>query len=131
MKMNKAMLYDILYGALFGLISAPFIGWLSIPVSVASALLWMLGGIGWLGTAMWRKAGCPVALCGAIFIYRHEWPCVVAGILQHLVFRIGYGVPDMNDPEGSWLGRKFGKHTRLVWFGLLGLASLPLLLLFV
>jgi len=124
--MNTAEKEDLIQGACYGLISTLAIGWWGLAIAHLTATLWYLGGRGWLGTNTWRRIGCPLVLCLSFMTHGFSWWIVASFFVQWGALSIGYGIPDVNDPEGSWLGRMFGKYTRLVWCGLVLLAMIPL-----
>ena len=86
--------------------------------------------MGYLGSNAWRRVGCPLVMALAFLgLHGHLLAVAISGGLQYGAMSIGYGTPSTQPPDaGSWLGRKFGENTRLVWFGILALAMIPLFL---
>lgn len=118
---------DFFAGFAIAQITALVWGVWSLAVGVVSGILWVGGGQGWLKTKAWRRIGVPMAVCLPFALSEHLLDFVISFPLQCGVQCIGYGVPDINDSEGSWLGRRFGKWARIVWFLLMGLSLVPLL----
>ena len=124
----RAILLDMLYGFLYGLVSCVVLGWLGVLVAIVTSLLWCMGGIGVLGYNLWRRIGCPLMLAGSFALADHSLIPVVSGLMQYGAFCIGYGRPSTQPyDKGSWLGRTFA-YPKLVWFGILAVAMVPLFL---
>lgn len=96
---------EMLRGSLYGLVSAFWLGWWSILISIACSFLYALGG----GAKIWkgyRRYGIPALLSYTL----HNWPiCMVTFILSSAILHIGYGVRDPWDggDPGSPLGNFF------------------------
>lgn len=124
----KLSFEDFFTGYIYGIASAFMIDWRwAIFVACLSGLLWALGGAGWLGLNGWRRFGCPLVLFVACKWHNPSvWPYI--GLwLSFAALHIGYGLPSAQPPDaGSWLGRTFGKWTRVVWFVILALATAPM-----
>jgi Zn-dependent M16 (insulinase) family peptidase len=76
--------------------------------------LWALSGSG--GSKLWRRLAVPTI-----------WALTVGSIFAFLMIpvafgflSIGYGIPDVNDPKGSVLGRFFFNLTKsMLWANIL------------
>lgn len=125
--MENVILEDFFYGFAIAQVTAFVWGAWSLAVGVVSGICWVGGGQGWLGTKAWRRIGVPILVSLPFGLLGHALGCGISGSLQMLWHTVGYGEPSSNPPdEGSWLGRIFGKWTRLVWFLILGLTLIPL-----
>ncbi|MHA1789176.1 MAG: hypothetical protein ACTSXT_08110 [Candidatus Helarchaeota archaeon] len=58
----------------------------------------------------WRRIGIPIIFFLPSLLITHFSPYSLIILLQHLIFRIGHGIPSKND-EGSLLGKYFWKLT--------------------
>jgi hypothetical protein len=123
----RAIIEDFLIGFIFAQVSYLVIGLWSVPIGVISGILWTLGGRGYMGTKAWRRYGVPLAICLPFAFTGHCIGALISLVAQYGVHCVGYGEIDVNDTEGSWLGRHFGSYTRLVWWGLMVLALFPLI----
>ena len=115
---------DFFTGAIYGLICCFYLGPWGLPITLLIGLLWALGGAGWLGFNSWRRVGVPFVLF-LMFKWHNPsgWPYLGA-LATFGALSIGYGEPSTQPPdEGSFLGRIFGKWTRLVWWIIVGLAT--------
>jgi hypothetical protein len=124
---------EMVKGFCVGIVACFAWGAWGISVAVVCAILWRLGGIGFMDTNSWRRVGVPIALSLTFFLESHHWWNFLAIPTMALAMSIGYGIPD-DDPygdKGSWLGRKLVKHQNWiqpVWFAILAVASIPLYL---
>ena len=118
---------ELLIGFIYGLISCFAVGFYGVFIAAGCSFLWALGGAGWLGTNMWRRIGCPLLMFGA-FKWQNPSSWSWLGLaLSIAALCTGYGEPSTQPPdEGSWLGRRFGRWTRPVWFLILALATAPM-----
>lgn len=127
---------DVVEGFVYGIFSVFAIGPFAIPAAAVTALLWALGGAGFLGLNSWRRIGCP-AVMASIFYFTGHPLALGSGILQWGALSIGYGIPSVQPPdEGSELGRfwfeRFGHDkktdvaTQISWFAILALAMAPM-----
>jgi hypothetical protein len=128
MPLTNAEIEDFAIGFFFGGISAMVIGWWGVIPAALSGVLWMLGGIGYMETKAWRRLGCAFVVCLPFSLTGHALCAVISFGLQCAWQTVGYGEPDVNDPNGSWLGRLCGKYTREVWLGIYALMFAPLFL---
>lgn len=120
---------ELLEGFLFGLVSCLSIGFYGVLIGILCSILWRFGGIGWFGTNLWRRIGIPLVLCTAFALSKHSWIPIISFPLMWASLSIGYGTPSTQPPdEGSWLGRRFGKWTRCVWWLILMISLIPLFL---
>ena len=125
--MNKAMFEDFIQGFFLAQITMFYIGLWSLLIGLICGILWVLGGMGWLGYNTWRRLGIPLVICPLIAISRHTWIPLISFPLMFGTFCLGYGIPSTQPPdEGSWLGRRFKKWARLVWWWILLLSCTPL-----
>lgn len=98
--LNKA---ELIVGAVYGLALSLLIGPAALLLAPVTAVLWATGGAGY-GKA-WRRIGVP--LTTAVFLHTPAYLAAYAVVFGLLT--IGYGIPDVNDPVGSTLGRFFHK----------------------
>lgn len=126
---------ELLVGAVFG----AFLGfwlhaWALLTIPLCS-FLWAWTGAG--HGAIWRKVGCPLVACMGIFLMLHHWQVWIGFIPMCIVLAQGYGIPDVNDPEGSPIGMFYMNKFRSIWkahlatrttiYGLLLLCFIPAL----
>lgn len=128
----KLLWQDLLIGFIYGLVSYFAIGYWCLLLAGATSILWALGGAGWLGSILWRRLGCPIVLTSAFLFTdmagHDHWLKIITLPMQFGAFSLGYGLPSNYYPydQGSWLGKIFGKWTRVVWFSILAVAMTPL-----
>ena len=127
---------DFIAGFAVGQVTMFVWGAWSLAVGVVSGILWVGGGQGWYQTKAWRRVGVPIAVCLPFALSGHLAGSAISFSLQFGAQSLGYGEQDtdrfddagitrINDP-GSWLGRIFGKLTRIVWYLILAVAMIPL-----
>lgn len=129
---------DFIFGFIYGQVTMFVVGVWSLLIGVVTGVLWWLGGQGFLGTKDWRREGCPFITSSVFFFGNHLMESIllerlsgalISLPLQIIAFHIGYGEPSAQPPdEGSWLGKRFGKWTRPVWFLILIISMGPLFL---
>ena len=124
--MNKLSIEEMEIGGMYGLCLIFWIGAWAIPVGISTSILWSLTGAGY--SKLYRRLCCPVILAIAMVIHSHSLIPFISVPLQWGALSLGYGEIDVNDSTGSWLGRHFGKWTRVVWFGILAVAMIPLVI---
>ncbi len=123
----RAIIEDLLAGFIIGLSTWFVIGPWSILIACSTALLWMAGGRGYLSTNLWRRVGVSFIISTTFAVAKHSFIPIISFPLMWGSMAIGYGVPSTQPPdEGSWLGRIFGRWTRVVWYLILGVAMIPL-----
>lgn len=128
---------ELIVGGVFGAFLWVFIGAWAILTVPLCAFLWAWTGAG--NGAIWRKLGCPLVACIAIWMVDKNWSVWIGFLPMCLVLSMGYGIPSMQPPdEGSPLGRfwfkKFkGNMQRAQWatratiYTLLALCFIPAL----
>lgn len=128
----KLLKGDLIQGFIYGLFACIFIGFWGILMGVVCALLWALGGQGFLGFNAWRRQLMPFTM--VVTLAHHNWADVshfqvflytAAYFMQWGALSIGYGTPDATD-KGSFLGRIFGNYSRVVWWIILLIAMSPM-----
>lgn len=124
----NVLIEDFFAGFAVTQITAIVIGPWSVFLGLVGGFLWFSGGQGYLGTKAWRRLGVPLVICTPFFWHTPWYWVLASGLAQFGVQSVGYGVPDYNDPKGSFLGRIFGKWTRVVWYVLMLIALIPLFL---
>ena len=113
---------ELVIGAFIGLLFSPWLHLWVIPVSIATSLLWALGGAGFLGTKAWRRIGIPMLL-SLILLFHYNWLYLVISFLIGFgILTIGYGTPTIapgrhDNDEGSPLGRFAVKLTGSDFWG--------------
>ena len=120
------MFEDFIQGFFLGQLTAFVIGPFSLLVGVVTGVLWILGGMGYLSTNLWRRAGISVIMATIFAIAKHSWVPMLAFPTMWLAMAQGYGTVDVNDSKGSWLGRIFGQYTRFAWWIILLISTVPL-----
>ena len=124
-----AILEDFIAGFAVGQVTMFVIGAWSLLLGAITGLLWVAGGRGWLGTNLWRRVGISFIISTTFAVAKHSFLPLIAFPLMWGSMAIGYGTPSTQPPDaGSWLGRIFGKWTRVAWFIILAIAMLPLFL---
>jgi hypothetical protein len=69
--------------------------WWVIPIMIACAFLWRLGG--WSnGNKLFRRIGVPLVVCGATYLTLHHWTIFLAAPFMIWLSPFSYG-------EDSWL----------------------------
>lgn len=126
MKLYQADYEDLAIGWAVTQVTMFVIGIWSIPLGLLGAFLWWAGGRGILGTKAWRRVGIPLTICIPFATNNHLIGASISLVLQLGWQTVGYGTQDINDSEGSWLGRIFKGATRFVWFLIYGLTMIPL-----
>lgn len=99
MTLNKEELF---VGAFYGLLFAPVLGWLAVPLGIWTSFAWALGGT---YNKAWRRFGC--SLVPAILISaQHGWHHLFSFPMAWAALSIGYGIPSQYPPDdGSVMGR--------------------------
>lgn len=101
---------DLVYGAVYGIVAAFWIGWISLAIAAATAILWAVGGMAGKDKA-YRRLGCPAVVAVAIGIVTGHWLAAAAVFgLGFAALSIGYGIPTYapgrpDHDEGSAIGR--------------------------
>lgn len=95
---------ELITGASVGLFFWPWLGVYSIGLSSACSLLWALGGS---ENKAYRRIGVPVVISIFLLIGTGKLTSLLTIPGAFGVLSIGYGIPDFNDPKGSFLGRFF------------------------
>lgn len=110
--MKRLNLNELLVGFLVPFVACVYwIGWWSIPVCAATAILWALGGAYGHSIRVW---GVPALLCGSVGLTHQSWVASFPYFLMVGALSIGYGIPSTQPPdEGSALGR-FWWNSRFV-----------------
>jgi hypothetical protein len=82
-------------------------GWTgALILTLWGAVLWRLGGMGYLGTKGWRRVGIPLVMVALSLVYGHGW--ALLGLTAIAPLSIGYGIPQ-EDESPSALGKFWGK----------------------
>lgn len=98
--LNKS---ELVIGLIFGLIFAVKIGWWALALAPVTSFLWAAGG---LWNKAFRRIGCALLPCLAVWAVSGWWWAILAFPLAFGVLCIGYGIPTTQPPdEGSFLGR--------------------------
>lgn len=106
MSMNKLNREEMFIGASVGLSLMDYMGWWSVLGIPLCSLFWAMGGAGYKKV---RRLGVPCVI-GFLSLMNLEYFRALLVIPSMFgVLTIGYGIPDINDPEGSWLGNKIYK----------------------
>lgn len=124
----RVIIEDLISGFVVGLVTFFVIGWWSLLIGVLCGVLWVLGGVGWLQTKLWRRLGVPIVVCLSSALKGHLIGALITLPLMFGALCIGYGEESVGPPydAGSWLGREFRRYTRLVWYIILAISMLPL-----
>ena len=102
--LTGTLLEDYIIGALYGLGSIFLVGAWGIPVASLTSLLWALAGKYGHAIRMWL---IPLVVYGTVFALGAHIGAVISYFLTAATFSIGWGIPDVNDQKGSWLGNMF------------------------
>lgn len=97
-KLNKS---ELAIGACAGLAGAGYLGFWTLLAAPLCALLWALGGS---HHKAFRRVGVPCTLGFLLGLTTHSLAVVPVALMMYGVLCIGYGIPDVNDPKGSFLG---------------------------
>lgn len=125
----SAILGDFTAGFIVGQATTVVIGLWSITLGLLTGTLWVMGGRGFLGTNLWRRAGVSMVVSLTFALAKHSFIPMMSFPLMWLAMSVGYGTPSTQPPdEGSWLGRIFGEWARFLWFLILALTMIPLFL---
>lgn len=129
---------ELLIGAIVGLCFIPIIGLVALPMALATAILWNLGGADGFSKA-YRRMGVPLVTCITVAVVKQSLTPLISLLPVWGVLSIGYGIPSTQPPDaGSWLGRealmlakghekRADLYCRGVIYALLALAFLPCL----
>jgi len=93
---------ELVIGSVWGLsVGLAFGGpiWLTGP---ACAVLWRLGGMGFMDTKIWRRLGVPLILSVTALLQGHPWAWI--GLSAFAPLSMGYGIPQ-TDESPSALGK--------------------------
>lgn len=123
-----AIFEDFFAGFAVGQVTMFVIGPWSLLIGIITGVLWVLGGRGWLGTKGWRRIGVPAVISLPWALNGHFIGSLISFPLQFGAHTFGYGEIDSNDPNGSFLGRIFGRWTRAIWYLILAVSMIPLFL---
>ncbi len=96
---------ELLIGFIVGICFMPIIGLVAMPMALATAVLWNLGGADGFSKA-YRRIGVPVVCCVVVAIVKQSYIPLLSIVPAWGVLSIGYGIPSTQPKdEGSWLGR--------------------------
>lgn len=125
---------EIWWGFIYASAFVLKMGLMAIPLIPICAYLWAISGAG--ASKLYRRLGVPTTTSVLSAVLLQSYQPLYSIPLAFAVLSIGYGIPDVNDPYGSWLGYQAYKisykHaeliTRSIIVGLLIVANIPTIL---
>lgn len=132
--MNQLNKNEIMWGFLYALSFYFKIGWVALCLTPICSYLWAVSGAG--ESKLFRRLLIPTITSVSCAIILVSTQPLYSIPLSFGVLSLGYGIPDVNDPYGSWIGHMAYKinykHaeliTRSIIVFLLYLANLPTIL---
>jgi hypothetical protein len=109
--MKKFNREELILGALLPLMFVAWLGWWTLLAMPICSYLYARSGMEG-EDKFWRRMLIPAVLSIMVAIATSNWMCLLGFPLGWASLSIGNGIPDVNDPEGSWLGRIWIKITR-------------------
>ena len=98
------MIAEIVVGAIVGISFSWHIGFTCLFITGLCSALWRLGGADGFSKS-YRRVGVPAVICTTLLVTYNDPLFIASSIAMWGVLSIGYGIPDVNDPNGSALGR--------------------------
>ena len=108
--MEKYNREELIIGGLLPLMFVAWLGWWTIlAMPICSYFYARSGAEG--EDKFWRRMCIPALLSIMMAVITGRWTCTLGFPLGWASLSLGTGIPDVNDPEGSWLGKIWIKIT--------------------
>lgn len=101
--MNELNKNEILWGFCYAIAFWWKIGWVALCLAPICAYWWAISGAG--ESKLWRRLAVPFLTSASSAILLQSYQPLWSIPTSFAVLSLGYGIPDFNDPNGSWLGR--------------------------